>query len=335
MARLAFLFLDMNDVKFTQRIQAWFDAEHTDDNIREGAMLLLQMNNNRHLYQQIMLRPQAMLEHLKYNLQKHLGYRLKGMTLDEVRIFDKQVTPVLQAAVDKTAEADIQQEDDVPHLPFVDAKNIDSITPDAVIAKGKRTDHDQLPDDVKEIWETNAVLWKKIKQLFESCKAYTLSCDRFEGLNAANEEFKKMLVSLKEMYYAYKRNMDKYDHAEVDGETLSDEQHEMEVPITANQVGSARSYITKNLDKVIQLMADGKTDDAAKLRTKVQQRVQILIDAKADVKVETVSKLMQAGIEMPSVSSDKFEQQPDAGPSEEASDESRADTPNSETTSEQ
>ena len=96
----------MNDVKFTQKIKQWFDSEHTDENIRDGAMLLLQINNNRHLYQQIMLRPQRMLEHLKYELQKHYDYRIKGLSLDEVRKFDGEVTPLLQKAVDSTADAD-------------------------------------------------------------------------------------------------------------------------------------------------------------------------------------------------------------------------------------
>ena len=177
----------MNDVKFTQKIKQWFDSEHTDENIRDGAMLLLQINNNRHLYQQIMLRPQRMLEHLKYELQKHYDYRIKGLSLDEVRKFDGEVTPLLQKAVDSTADADKLAADVAPHLPFVDAENTDSIDATAIIAKGKRADHDQLPDDIKEIWDANIQRWKRIKELFEACKAYQLSCDRFEGLNAANE----------------------------------------------------------------------------------------------------------------------------------------------------
>ncbi len=70
--------------------------------------MLLQINNNRHLYQQILLRPQKMLDHLVYELQKHYGYRTKGMTLDEVHKFDVEVTPLLQKAVDSTADADKQ-----------------------------------------------------------------------------------------------------------------------------------------------------------------------------------------------------------------------------------
>lgn len=313
----------MNDVKFTQKIKQWFDSEHTDENIREGAMLLLQINNNRHLYQQIMLRPQRMLEHLKYELQKHYDYRIKGMSLDEVRKFDGEVTPLLQKAVDSTADADKLAAEVAPHLPFVDAENTDSIDATAIIAKGKRADHDQLPDEIKEIWEANVQRWKRIKELFEACKAYQLSCDRFEGLNAANEEFQKMLLTLKTEYYAYKQSMDQYDHA-VPGQPEETVETKTEVVISANAIGNARSYITKNIDKLIQLKADGKTEQAEKLQANIEQRVKTLLDAKAEIKPATLDKIKEAGIVIPAEGEDE-------GIAEEKPDESQADQTGPET----
>lgn len=313
----------MNDVKFTQKIKQWFYSEHTDENIREGAMLLLQINNNRHLYQQIMLRPQRMLEHLKYELQKHYDYRIKGLSLDEVRKFDGEVTPLLQKAVDSTADADKLAADVAPHLPFVDAENTDSIDATAIIAKGKRADHDQLPDDIKEIWDANIQRWKRIKELFEACKAYQLSCDRFEGLNAANEEFQKMLLTLKTEYYAYKQSMDQYDHA-VPGQKEENVETKTDVVISANAIGNARSYITKNIDKLIQLKADGKTEQAEKLQANIEQRVKTLLDAKAEIKPATLDKIKEAGIVIPAEGEDE-------SIAEEKPDESQADQTGTET----
>lgn len=313
----------MNDVKFTQKIKQWFDSEHTEENIREGAMLLLQINNNRHLYQQIMLRPQRMLEHLKYELQKHYDYRIKGLSLDEVRKFDGEVTPLLQKAVDSTADADKLAADVAPHLPFVDAENTDSIDATAIIAKGKRADHDQLPDEIKEIWEANIQRWKRIKELFEACKAYQLSCDRFEGLNAANEEFQKMLLTLKTEYYAYKQSMDQYDHA-VPGQKEENAETKTDVVISANAIGNARSYITKNIDKLIQLKADGKTEQAEKLQANIEQRVKTLLDAKAEIKPATLDKIKEAGIVIPAEGEDE-------SIAEEKPDESQADQTGTET----
>ena len=313
----------MNDVKFTQKIKQWFDSEHTDENIRDGAMLLLQINNNRHLYQQIMLRPQRMLEHLKYELQKHYDYRIKGLSLDEVRKFDGEVTPLLQKAVDSTADADKLAADVAPHLPFVDAENTDSIDATAIIAKGKRADHDQLPDDIKEIWDANIQRWKRIKELFEACKAYQLSCDRFEGLNAANEEFQKMLLTLNTAYYASKQRMDQSNHA-VPGQKEENAETKTDVVISANAIGNARSYITKNIDKLIQLKADGKTEQAEKLQANIEQRVKTLLDAKAEIKPATLDKIKEAGIVIPAEGED-------GSIAEEKPDESQADQTGTET----
>ena len=208
------LIFDMVDKAFTQKISHWFESEHTDENIREGAMMLLQINNNKHLYQVISFNPQGKLELLKYELRKHLNYRNAGMTLDEVRDYDRKVTPILQVAVDRTTEADEQAPDFIPHLPQLCGDNV-VLCPDAIIAKGKREDHNQLPAHIQDIWEANAALWKKIKEHFEACKAYTQSCDRYEGLHAADEGFQQLLGTLKQEYYAYKQGMEVYDHATV------------------------------------------------------------------------------------------------------------------------
>ena len=286
----------MNDPKFTEKLKKWFDCEHTDANIREGALLLLQMNNNRHLYQLINFDPQGKLELLKYELQKHLNYRIEGMTIDDVRNYDKAITPVLQTAVDKTSEADKIAKQLAPHLPVVESENLDSIVPSAIVAKGKRADHDQLPDNIQAIWENNCALWKKIKEHFEACKAYDMSCDRYEGLHAADEDFKRMLLTLKEEYYAYKQSMDVYDHAKPGDAEEKQADEQPVADITSKQIGNARSYITKNLNQLIGFVEAGNTDKADALRAKVNERVQLLITAKAEITADTIAKLQQAGI---------------------------------------
>lgn len=306
----------MNDPKFTEKLKKWFDCEHTDANIREGALLLLQMNNNRHLYQLINFDPQGKLELLKYELQKHLNYRIEGMTIDDVRNYDKAVTPVLQTAVDKTSEADKIAKQLAPHLPVVESENLDSIVPSAIVAKGKRADHDQLPENIQAIWDNNCALWKKIKEHFEACKAYDMSCDRYEGLHAADEDFKRMLLTLKEEYYAYKQAMDVYDHAHPGDAEKQPAEEQPEAAITSKQIGNARSYITKNLDQLIGLTEAGNTDKADALRAKVNERVQLLITAKAEITADTIAKLQQAGITM---------EQPESA-EEEVTDEGETDT---------
>ena len=318
----------MVDKAFTQRISQWFTSEHTDENIREGAMMLLQINNNKHLYQVISFNPQGKLELLKYELRKHLSYRNAGMTLDEVRKYDSEVTPILQAAVDKTDAADEQSPDSIPHLPLLSGDN-EVLSPDAVIAKGKREDHEQLPAHIQEIWDANAALWKKIKEHFEACKAYTQSCDRYEGLHAADEGFQQLLRTLKKEYYAYKQGMEVYDHATVANPDEEPSEQQTDAAITAKQISNARSYITKSLPKIIELQESGEADKAAALRDKVSERVQLLVSAKAELTADTIAKIQQAGIDMHPAEEQQVEEN-DAETQGEQVDESESDSTSSE-----
>lgn len=319
----------MIDNKFTQKVKEWFDKDHTDENIREGAMMLLQINNNKHLYQVISFNPQGKLELLKYELRKHLNYRNAGMTLDEVKEYDKKVTPILQSAIDKTSEADKIAAELAPHLPvYEDNVDIESITPQALIARGKREDHDQLPENIRKIWDANAALWKKIKEHFEACKAYTQSCDRYEGLHAADEDFRRMLETLKREYYAYKQGMAEYDAAQPGDEDAQSAEQTTEAAITSKQIGNARSYITKSLPKILELQESGEADKAAALRDKVCERVQLLVSAKAELTADTIAKIQQAGIEMQPA--DEQVEESEAETEEEKVDESEPDSPGSE-----
>lgn len=320
----------MIDKKFTQKVKEWFDKDHTDENIREGAMMLLQINNNKHLYQVISFNPQGKLELLKYELRKHLNYRNAGMTLDEVKEYDKKVTPILQSAIDKTSDADKIAAELAPHLPvYEDNEDINSLTPKALIARGKREDHDQLPENIQQIWDANAALWKKIKEHFEACKAYTQSCDRYEGLHAADEDFRRMLKTLKQEYYAYKQGMAEYDAAQPGDEDAQPEEQTTEAAITSKQIGNARSYITKSLPKIIELQESGEADKAAALRDKVSERVQLLVFAKAELTADTIAKIQQAGIEMKPAEEQQVEES-EAETEEEKVDESEPDSPGSE-----
>ena len=293
-------------------------------------MMLLQINNNKHLYQVISFNPQGKLELLKYELRKHLNYRNAGMTLDEVRAYDSEVTPILQVAVDRTTEADEQAPDFTPHLPQLCGDNV-VLCHDAIIAKGKREDHNQLPAHIQDIWEANAELWKKIKEHFEACKAYTQSCDRYEGLHAADEGFKQLLGTLKQEYYAYKQGMEVYDHATVTNPENEPEEQQTDAAITAKQISNARSYITKSLPKIIELQESGEADKAAALRDKVSERVQLLVSAKAELTADTIAKIQQAGIEMQPAEEQQVEE--NAAETEEKVDESESDSTSSEAAS--
>lgn len=260
------------DNSFTEKLQNWLDSEHTEDNIREGALLLLQIDRNRNLYQNVIRKPKMFLPKLEHELRKHITYRLDKFTRSEVIKMDAEITPVMDASI--TAVADT---DNIPAL----LDDTVELRPTAIIAKGMREDHAELAPEIQKIWTENAARWKKIKSLYETCKSFTQSCDKYESLKSIGEEFPSMIQDLRDNYYTYKKEMQKYDEAEKVTDTPAPEQPENAAVTLAKSIGNARSYISKAVPQVKYLteLADEKSLASAEaLKSKIAERAKLLAD---------------------------------------------------------
>lgn len=256
------------DPKFTEALVAWYKSDHSsEESIRKGAELLLQLNRNRILYQQILRTPQRLLKKLEYEIKKHIDIRLDGYSLDDVKKMAAAVMPHVSAA------AEVEMKDD--NLPFIEGQ--ENVIYPQVKSIGKRPDHDSLPEDVKKLWDVNAERWKKIKATFELCKTLNAPCDLYEHLKV-----------LKEAWYAYKRDMARYDDFQgtldetvtvTKGKALSENEQQM--------VDYAQSYISRYLPQLKELAQEAQEPDFSDeqkgkledLRTKIQDRVNILLKA--------------------------------------------------------
>ena len=263
--------MEILDNSFTDKIQKWFDSERTEDNIREGALLLLQIDRNRNLYQNVIRKPQMFLSKLEHELRKHLTYRLDKKTRSEVRKMDAEITPVIDASIVAIADTD--------NLPALLDDAVE-LKPTAIIAKGMREDHAELSPEIQKIWTENAARWKKIKSLYETCKSLTQSCDKYESLKSIGEEFPVMINDLKDNYYLYKKEMQKYDDAQKVSDTPVIEP-ESEAVALAKSIGNARSYISKAIPQVKYLteLADEKSLASVEgLKLKIAERAKLLAD---------------------------------------------------------
>ena len=256
------------DPKFTEALVAWYNGDHSsDESIRRGAELLLQINRNRVLYQQIVRTPQRMMKKLEYEIKKHIDIRLDGYSLNDVRNMAAEVLPHISAAANEEIAAD--------SLPIIEGQE-DKVYPQ-VKSLGKRPDHDKLPVEIQKIWDINAERWKKIKAKFELCKTLNAPCDLYEHLKI-----------LKEAWYAYKKDMARYD----------DFRGTMDEMVTVTKVGTlsekdqqtvdyAQSYISRYLPQLKDLAMEAKEPDFSEehktkledLRVKIQDRVNILLKA--------------------------------------------------------
>ena len=255
------------DPKITEGMVAWLRSDHTDDeSIRKGAELLLRVNRNRGLYERILRYPKGGLKKLEYELQKHVNIRLQGYTIQDIENLDKEVMPLVQVAVDA---ADGAADDEIP----VVKESEDEGDTGCVVVKGKRPDHDNLPEEIQAIWPKNAERWKKIKETYNLLLTLNAPCDRFEHLQL-----------LKEIWYKYRQDMCRYDD-------FSGTMDEMVTVVKGKEISEkdqqdidyAQSYISRYLPVLRDLVAAAKdpefTDQEKleSLREKIQNRVFTLL----------------------------------------------------------
>ncbi len=297
------------DKLFRARVTEWLSKKkHTEAELADGAMMVLQCNRNHALYNTIMRRPARYEEKIAYELRKHLRYLKDDMTLDEVKKMEAYILPVIGKAIADTEETTDKAAaalGEIPEDSFLPAPALSSEEPfkqtDAIVARGKRTDHDTLPETIRAIWDKNAERYKKIKQAHETCKTLTAACDRYEFTSA-----------IAELWADYKKDFDTYDHyvlVPVNEEAGTQTPDTEEVQLSAEDVkaiNAARPYISKYLPKLTALVAaakqEGFTDKQAKelegWREKIQQRVDVLVRTKQVITDELRQQLTEADIKL-------------------------------------
>lgn len=218
------------DNHFTEKLQTWLNRPHSSEEmIKEGALLLLQLNKNRVLYNNILRQPtrQRYRERLEYELNKHLQIRLAGLTQSEVAAMDARVLKVAESIIASQGDSagDIQDEQDEETR---------------VLKKGKRPDHDQLPEKIQQLFNSCGGVYKRIRKLHTMLKGMEnlTSCDRYEYL--------KQMDELDEIYRKRMREYDEYKagttSASPASESKNTEQEGKDVNVLLN---NERSYLKR------------------------------------------------------------------------------------------
>ena len=238
------------DPILTSQISDWLNASPKQRSLEDGALLLLRLNANRIMYQMILRNRLA--EKLEYELQKHLNIRLHGLTRAEVAKVEKQVMPRLKKELANGEEY-----------------------------RGRRADHDSLPDKVKALYERNGTRWRQMHRIFETLKTMrdAQPCDRHELVH--------QLVQLDD---AYRADWEKYDHW-----TPEDEEPEAEPEPTeagVREIIAARKAISYGRKKLA-----SETDETkrAALLIPVKNAVSVLRSANQTFRPDTIDALKELG----------------------------------------
>lgn len=238
----------MLDQEFTNDIQKWLDSPREQRDLAQGALMLLRLNRNRFLHAHIIRHYDE--ERLEKELTKHLRIRLKGLTQRQVAEMEQREMPRIKRTIEQGGPAGSEEEDgDKP-----------------TTHRGKRADHDNLPEDVQAIYEKNGDIFRKMKQIFETLKKMENDqpCDRHEYLS--------ILVSLDEQY---RENWAEYDSWQPSDATEEEPKNPQDSPATAKQISAARKYLSLNRQKLAALT--GEAHDV--LLAKMQRRVDLILSA--------------------------------------------------------
>ncbi len=264
------------DDKFTQKIQDWLNQPAHERDVLAGAKMLLQLNRNRVLYANITRRPERYGDKLEYELRKHLVIRLDGMTLADVVKMEREVMPRVESTLK-----------DAPVI------TTDAELPQGTIARGKRPDHDQLPAEIRALWDGNIENYHKVRDLHHRLKEMEAAppCDRYEYLKLLDEADRR-----------YRENLAKYD-----GFVIGQEPATVVADNTADvqaaqrdkaRINAARKSISKWKNALVKAYGEGDGEKSTEAMSKITAAIADLRAAGGTLGAKVSSELLQLGVEI-------------------------------------
>lgn len=170
------------DHKLTELIKQWLDTPADKRDYVVGNLYLLRLSGNQIMYRNLAANPAAKAEFIEYQLNKYMEFRLADLTHVQVEEMSKQVEAIVQDHIPLAAEADTQQ-------------------------RGKRDDHDALPDDIKACYVENYSILQRMRELH--LKLRSLSLENASCPDSERYPFLKELIALDKKLHA---NWETYDH---------------------------------------------------------------------------------------------------------------------------
>ena len=167
-----------------QKVKAYLEAEPEKRDLAEGALLVLQLTNNRIMYQNFMRRPNHYASRIEYELQKKYNFYLQQLTHEQVAEMGKQVEVIAK-------EHNLPSE----HEEF---------------KKGKRADHDALPVEIQALYAQNLSIMQQMRRLHMQLQL--LSVENSTCPDSERYPFLKELIALDKQYHA---NWQAYDHYKI------------------------------------------------------------------------------------------------------------------------
>lgn len=176
----------MIDLELTPQIKEWLETEPSQRDLLKGADLLLRITRNKILYANITRNIARHAGSIEYHLNKIYKARLADITHSQVRSMMSDVEAISQAR---------------------GLANPEGSTKRTELQRGKRADHDELPDEIKQLYVDNADILRKMRECHVRLRMITpenSSCPDSDRYPWAKE-----IIALDTLY---RENWNRYDH---------------------------------------------------------------------------------------------------------------------------
>jgi hypothetical protein len=171
------------DHKFTELISKWLETAADERDYSVGALYLLKLSGNAIMYRNF----------IEYQLQKYYNFRVQELTHAQVVEMETQVEEIVAEHIPLAAKADEQPQ------------------------KGKRSDHDQLPEDIQAKYVENLSLLQRMRELH--LRLRTMSTEDSTCPDSERYPFLKELIELDKKLHA---NWEAYDHYVISSDPSAD-----------------------------------------------------------------------------------------------------------------
>ncbi len=278
------------DPKFTEQLKAYLAQPEDKRDIAEGAMLLLRLDRNKIRHDSYIRNRNIPIYRrgLFSRLEHHLKIRLDGLTVEEVA----RMEPV----ADKAAEA-------VEQVAVVNEAG------DVIDHRGKRADHDRLPEKAQLQYQENLAIMNKMRRLRAEIdikrQQGAMPCDLYELLKQLLDLDTQRLQNWADYDAAVPVPPVKDEPATPEAGTAASESAdtatadaaESSAADAAKEMGSARTYISRKLAALEELAKDEtKQVEFAAKREVMQKRYARLVELGGNVKDETAARLNALGV---------------------------------------
>lgn len=170
------------DHNLTEALGKWLETPPAERDYEKGALYLLKLSGNRILYRNIIVNPAAKAELIEYQIRKYYNFRVQELTHSQVAEMQKEADRIIKDHIPLAAKADTAP------------------------TKGKRADHDSLPDEIKAKYVENLSILQRMRELH--LRLRSLSLENAPCPDSERYPFLKELISLDKKLHA---NWEAYD----------------------------------------------------------------------------------------------------------------------------